>query len=432
MRIVLHKLLALVAKLTVKKYKPEIIAITGSYGKSSTKEAVYAAVKQGKRTGYSHGSYNNEIGLPLTVLGETSPGRSVAGWLSLFGRALKRLLVTDWSYPELLVLEMGADKPGDIGKLVKIAPPQTGILTAIANVHREFYPSLKAIAIEKRKLLKALPKNGYAILNADDDMVMGTKLPSSNKIITYGMHADAMVRASEIKLWFNMKDEEVTGGIRFKVEYRGSVIPVQISGTLGKPVVYAALAAFAVGISRGENPLDTVRALDKYHPLPGRLRLLPGIKNTAIIDDSYNASPDAMCAAIDVLVDESMRDHRRWAVLGDMRELGVLSEIEHEKIGKYVATQGIDRLVTVGARAKKIASTAIESGMSESSVASFDDAVSAGKYIQQETKEGDIVLVKGSQGVGKDMIRLEKVVKEIMRNPEQAEYLLVRQGKEWS
>jgi UDP-N-acetylmuramoyl-tripeptide--D-alanyl-D-alanine ligase len=431
MKFTLHKILALLARLTIKKYKPEVIAVTGSYGKSSTKEAIFATVRLVKRAGHSHGSYNNELGLPLAVLGEISPGRSVKGWLYLFGRALKRLFVNDWTYPELLVLEMGADKPGDIAKLVKIAPPTTGVLTSIANVHREFYPSLKAIATEKRSLLKALPRNGCAIINVDDDMVAGTKLSAGLKIIGYGMNGDADVRGSEAKLWFDLKNGEIAGGIRFKVEYRGSVIPVQIPGTLGKPVIYAALAAFAVGVSRGDNPLDTARALDNYRPLPGRLRLLAGIKNSAIIDDSYNASPDAMRAAIDVLNNDCMKEYRRWAVLGDMRELGLLTEIEHQKIGAYVAESKIERLVTVGARAKIIAAEAVKQGMSKANISSFDEAMTAGKYIQSEMEEGDVVLVKGSQGVGKDMIRLEKVVIEIMHNPELAEYLLVRQGKEW-
>lgn len=431
MKLILNKILALLAKLIIKKYQPEIIAVTGSYGKSSAKEAIFTVVRPNKRASKNYGSYNNELGLPLTILGEKSAGRSVAGWLKIIYRALNKLLVNDFSYPELLVVEFGADKPGDIRRLVNIARPTTSVLTAIANVHREFYPSLKDIATEKRTLIKALPAKGIAILNADDDMVIGTKVLSSVKVISYGMGEGATVKGSDISLWFSMKDEEVSGGIRFKVSYRGSVIPVQISGTLGRPAVYAALAAFAVGVSRGDNPLDIVRALDKYEPLPGRLRLLEGIKHTAIIDDSYNASPDAMRAAVDVLCDKEFEGHKRWAVLGDMRELGVLTEVEHEKIGQYVADKKIDRLVTVGARAKIIASEAVKHGMSEDAVNVFDAAEEAGKFVQNEINSGDVILVKGSQGVGKDMIRLEKVVKEIMKNPELAEYLLVRQGKEW-
>lgn len=431
MKIILIRVLAKLAQLIIVKYQPSIVTVTGSYGKSSTKEAVYAVLKDNAPSGRSQGSYNNELGLPLAILGESSPGRSVVGWLRLYFKAIHLLLINDASYPKVLVLEMGADKPGDIAQLVKIAPPQVSVLTAISNVHRENYKSLDDIATEKRTLINSLGDRGVAILNADDKLVASTVVPRGVKVLTYGVHTLADVRGSEPRLWFTMKNGEVSGGVRFKIEYAGSVIPLQVPGTLGEPVMYAALAAFAVGVARGGNPLDVARALDNYQPLPGRLRLLNGIKDTAIIDDSYNASPDAMRAAIAVLCDEVFAGHRKVAVLGDMRELGAVSDESHAEIGVYVASHNIDLLVTVGARAKGIANSATEAGMPIERVVSFDDAVSAGKYVQQHLESGDVVLVKGSQGKGADMIRLERVVKEIMQQPELAEFLLVRQGKQW-
>lgn len=431
MKAIITKILAKLARAIVRKYQPFVVAVTGSYGKSSTKEAIFAVVRENSSAHRSLGSYNNELGLPLAVLGEESPGRSIFGWIGLLFRAIRRLVVIDVEYPKMLVLEMGADKPGDIAELVKIAPPNVSVLTAIANVHRENYSSLDDIAKEKRTLINALGKNGVAVLNADDELVVKTALPRGVRAITYGVHNTADVRGSEPRLWFTMKNGEVSGGVRFKIEYAGSVIPLQVPGTLGEPVMYAALAAFAVGVASGENPLDVARALDNYQPLPGRLRLLAGIKETAILDDSYNASPDAMRAAIATLCDEVFVGHRKIAVLGDMRELGAVSDEAHSEIGVYVAAQAIDLLVTVGARAKGIAKSAVEAGMTAERVVSFDDAISAGKYVQQHLVSGDVVLVKGSQGKGADMIRLERVVKEIMQQPELADFLLVRQGKQW-
>lgn len=431
MKTIISYFSAIIARAVIKKYQPRIVAITGSYGKTSTRELLYTVISGFTTTTRSYGSYNNELGVPLTILQEKTAGKSIIGWLKIFYRGCM-LLIKRIDYPETLIVEMGADKPGDIQYLTTIAPPNTAVLTAISNAHREYYSSLKAIASEKRSLLRALPANGFAILNADDELVSGSRVPQGVTKLTYGVINQATVQAEDCKLYFNMSNGEVTGGVRFKIKYHGSTIPVHLPNVMGLPIVYSALASFAVAIAHGYKPLDIAARFADYKPVSGRLRLLPGIKNTAIIDDSYNSSPDAVRAALQVLSDDVFNGHRRWAVLGDMRELGVVSEESHKQLGSLVAELGIDRLVTVGKRAVVIADYAMKGGLLPEQIQSFADPVSAGKYVQENIIEGDVLLIKGSEGKGQDMIRLEKVVKEIMREPQLAEYLLVRQSKEWN
>jgi len=371
-------------------------------------------------------NYNNEIGVPLTIIGfEKTPGKSIWGWLKIFARALQLLWTRCQGYPDILVLEMGADKPGDIKYLTEMAPCKVGVLTYIAHAHTEYFKTLKKIAQEKRVIISHLDSDGFAILNYDNDLVMENRDKTKAEVITYGFKDGAALRASDVNLLFD--DGLAQGGINFKVSYEGNVVPAFLPGVVARHLVPSALAGLAVGVVFGVNLVEGVEALKKLKPIPGHMRLLPGIKNTLIIDDTYNSSPDPAISALRTLASMDLRPGaERYAVLGDMLELGSETENTHRAVGVAVGELKIDFLITVGEASKHTANAARAAGLKEHQIASFADSVAAGRYLQEKLEEGDVVLVKGSQGV-----RMEKIVKEVMAEPERAEELLVRQGIEW-
>lgn len=423
----LQYLLRVFSKKILKKYKPDIVGITGSVGKSTSKEAIAVVLASKFSVRKSAKNYNNEIGTPLAVIGiEKSPGRLFAGWAKVFGKALGLLAGKSKDYPEVLVLEMGADKPGDIEYLTDIAPCKVGVLTFISHAHTEFFKTIKKIAQEKRIIISRLKQDDFAVLNFDCEMVMQNVLATKAEIITYGFKEGADLRATDVNI---MRDDAMgwPAGINFKVIYKGSIVPVFLLNSMAKSAVSAALAGLAVGSVFGVNLVEGAQALSKLEGLPGRMKLIPGIKKTLIIDDTYNSSPEALKSALDTLAQTEVKPgSERYAVLGDMLELGLETENAHREIGFKVAELGVDFLIAVGEAARRIATAAQEAGMEEHRIACFANSEAAGRFLQDKLEEGDVVLVKGSQGV-----RMEKVVKEIMAEPLQAEKLLARQGEEW-
>ncbi|MBI2038025.1 MAG: UDP-N-acetylmuramoyl-tripeptide--D-alanyl-D-alanine ligase [Candidatus Magasanikbacteria bacterium] len=423
----LQYLLAKLSKQILKKYKPDIVGITGSVGKTSSKEAVAVVLEVKFSVRRTTKNYNNEIGVPLTIIGvEKTPGKSILGWLSVIIKAKKLLWQRDPSYPEVLVLEMGADKPGDIEYLTELAPCKVGVLTFISHAHTEFFKTIKKIAQEKRIIISHLKQDGFAVLNFDNDLVMQNSNMTKAEVVTYGFKDGADLRATDV----NIIKDEASGwpaGLNFKVLYKGSVVPVFLPGVISKSVISAALSGLAVGTVFGVNLVEGAQALSNLEGMPSRMRLIEGIKHTLIIDDSYNSSPEAARAAVETLGQLELKDGaRRYVALGDMLELGSETENTHRELGFKVAELGLDFLITVGEAAKYIAAAAQEAGLDQDKIASFASSVEAGKFLQEKIKEGDVVLVKGSQGV-----RMEKIVKEIMAEPLQAPVLLCRQSKEW-
>jgi UDP-N-acetylmuramoyl-tripeptide--D-alanyl-D-alanine ligase len=420
-------LLGALAKSVIKKYRPIVIGITGSVGKTSAKEAIMAVLKAQFRVRATTKNYNNEIGVPMTIIGATTyPGRSFLVWTSILAKGFVLLLWKDKQYPEMLILEMGADKPGDIKYLTEMAPCTVGVLTYISHAHTEFFKSLKAIAAEKRIIIKHLPKDGYAIVNFDCAEVMETIGVTSAQVISYGFNQGAVVQATDVKII----SDEATGwptGLNFKVLYAGSIVPVFLPGMMARESISAALAGLCVGVALGVNLVEGAEGLASVQPIPGHLCLIPGVKDTLIIDDTYNSSPAAAKAALKVLQEVKLAGGSyRYAVLGDMLELGPETENAHREVGFVVAEHGIDYLITVGEAAKGIATAAHEAGLGEDKIARFATSVEAGKFLQEKLHRGDVVLVKGSQGM-----RMEKIVKEVMDEPLRAGELLVRQSDDW-
>ncbi|MDD5749371.1 MAG: UDP-N-acetylmuramoyl-tripeptide--D-alanyl-D-alanine ligase [Patescibacteria group bacterium] len=407
--------LKIFARLIIAKYRPKVVGITGSVGKTSSKEAVFSVLKQKfeVRTGVKN--FNNELGTPLTIIGcSDSPGRNIFKWMAIFCRALG-LLLGKKKYPEILILEMGADKPGDIEYLTSIARPEIALITAIGPSHLEFFGNIKNIVKEKSKILAHLGLEGIAILNNDDEHLVGLIKNSQYQVITFGRQAGSQVRVEDIKI--SKKGKYF--GTAFKLSHRGSIIPIFLPGVLGWQHAQAAAAAAAVGLALGMNLVEISKGLLDYKPARGRTNLIGGIKNTLIIDDTYNASPQSAKAALDLLV-QMPALASRIAVFGDMLELGAISEEAHQEVGRYLVKLGIEYLFVVGERSRDIASGAKAAGMSEDKIYHFPYNSEAGIFLQERIKEGDLILVKGSRGA-----KMEEIVCEIMAKPWQADKLLV-------
>ena len=430
----LEKVLVSLAHATIKKYKPMVVAVTGSVGKTSARMAIFDVLKTTRHVRTAAKNFNNEIGVPLAILGIDHQGKNILAWAWALKRAWLQLIISTKKYPEILILEYGVDRPGDMDYLVSIARPDIAVVTAIGDVpaHIEFFADAEAVANEKAKIVQVLPIEGYAILNHDDYAVYDMKEKTKAHLMTYGFEEHADVRIANYELR-STKDEtrgDVPDGISFKIEQNGSMVPVRLHNTFGKPACFAAAAAAAVALVLNKNMVEISEALAGYVSPPGRLRLLKGNKHSFILDDTYNASPEAMRVALETL--EALPGKRKIAVLGDMLEIGKYTEQAHRSIGDKVA-QCADMLITVGARAKFIADEAMTRGaerggkvLTPEQVMRFDDPVEAGKALDPLIQEGDVILIKGSQGMW-----MEKAVYEIMGQPMLARDLLVRQEKYW-
>ena len=424
MRSLLQWVLKQSSILILKKYRPQIIAITGSVGKTSTREAIAATLSAKFRVRASIKSYNDQVGVPMTIIGLPSPGRSLGGWIVVFAQIVELLLTKDPAYPEMLIVEMGADHPGDIAYLVEFCQPHVGVLTAIAPAHMEFFKTIERVAQEKQLIVTSLPKEGTAVINGDDKRAMNIKTKLTTRVLTYGFEEHVDVSASDVATLYR---DGVVVGQRCKVQYQGSSVPVQIPGALGLQYVYPALAGACVGLHYGMNLVEIGEGLAQYSGVPGRMHIIPGIKDTTLIDDTYNSSPLAAYRAIEALASVEPREGgERFAVLGDMLELGSSTEEEHTALGKQVAEHDIDVLITVGEASKHIAQGALNAGMDEHRIIKFADSMTAGTFVQEKINKHDVILVKGSQGS-----RMEKIVKEVMAEPQQAGDLLVRQYGKW-
>lgn len=428
MKIILKQIVVLIitfqAKMVLKKYNPKIVAVTGSVGKTSAKDAIYNAISTQHFVRKSKKSFNSEVGLPLTILNCPNGWSNPFLWLRNIVEGILLILLPN-HYPEWLVLEIGADRPGDISKMASWLNTDVVVITQFSKVpaHVEFFSSPEEVMKEKASLIKSLKDDGTLVLNADDEDVFKlskTILPTQ-KIVSFGKAPQATVRVSHTALTY---DGGNVSGVSFRIDYGGSSLPVSVQDAIGDQHVYPVLAGVAVGVSQGGNVVDIAAHFDDYLSPPGRMRLVRGVKNSTIIDDTYNSSPVALEKALDAL--ESVETSgRKIAVLGDMLELGSYTADAHKDLGRKVASI-VDTLYTVGVRARGFAEGALLADMDEKNILQYDESARAGKELELSLKEGDVVLIKGSQGV-----RMERVVLEVMANPERAHRILVRQEREW-
>ncbi|HYE60194.1 MAG TPA: UDP-N-acetylmuramoyl-tripeptide--D-alanyl-D-alanine ligase [Candidatus Kapabacteria bacterium] len=420
MKSVAKAVLRLLGKKVLKKYRPDIIGIAGSLGKTTAKEITVHILRERFQVAGSKRNYNTEVGTLLTILQADHPGQSVIGWFGVFVKGVRLLLKRDDRYPELLVLEMGADRPGDIQFITDLAPCTIGVVTAIASAHLEYFKTMKKIVHEKQVFVSHLQKSGFAILNRDDEEVYALRQKTDGDVITFGLHPEADVRGSD----FSVRTDTETGwptGIMFKVTHKGSVVPIYVPGTIGEHIIYPTLAAITVAVASGMHLVEISQTMQSVLLPPGRMRLISGIKGTFIIDDSYNASPEPLRAALQTIAQITPQNQgKRYAVLGDMLEQGRYTVDAHRIAGFRIAEAGIDMLITVGDAMKHAAASAKEGGLSDFQIASFSYADEAGKFLQEKLSKGDVVLVKGSRAM-----HMEKVVKEIMQEPLRISELLV-------
>lgn len=411
------------ARLVLARHRPRIVAITGSVGKTTTKDAVYAVVSAAFSTRKSEKSLNSDIGVPLAILGLENAWSNPFKWVM---NIIRGLVVIVRPYEEWLVLEVGADHPGDIGAIARWLKPEIAIITGVPEIpaHLEYFSSPEAVVQEKLSLARFVATGGSIILNGDDDRLMQEEGKfDGKKTFTYGTNEKATLTATHIGIAYR---NEVPTGMQFRIDHKGSSIPVAVSGALGTPRVYAALAGLSVANVIGIDILTAVDGLRGWVPAPGRMRILEGVNGSIIIDDSYNSSPAAALSALDALA--AVEAKRRIAILGDMRELGAHSMEAHQLVGRRAAGV-VDILVTVGEESHALADSARENGLKADHVREYGygASVQVGKDYAAELRAGDVVLVKGSQ----NRIRLERTVRGLLAHPEHAADLLVRQEGEW-
>ncbi len=337
-----------------------LIGVTGSTGKTTTKEAVAHVLSTRFRVLKSEGNFNNHFGLPLMLL-KIEPEHDIAA------------------------IEMGMSHAGEIAALAKIAQPEIGVVTNVAPVHLEFFDSVAGIARAKYELIEALPAVGTAVLNADDEYVSQFGREFRGKVVLYGMRATADVRAENIQPLGSEGSafDLVVGSCREKA----------VLHLVGTHNIYNALAATAVGLERGISPSETVAALASLEPADKRGQVVK-LGNIVVINDCYNCNPKALDAMVDALA--AMPAKRRIVVVGEMLELGPAGDDLHRQAGEHIATNKIDLLLGVRGQAKQMVEAAARAGMQAEFVATPEEA---GQWLAREARDGDVVLLKASRGV---------------------------------
>lgn len=409
---IISLLLTFKAKQYLKNHRTQVIAITGSIGKTSTKEAIHHILKDHFNTYSSTKGFNTPLGVSLAILQEEESGfTSVKAWFGI----LKRTFFSKKKPFEKMVLEMGADQKGDIKKLVKIAQPRIGVITNVNPVHLDSgqFKNLEDIQKEKNELIRNMTEEAIAVLNYDDPLVKSMETPANK--MSYGMGSDYDIYGSEVHL--------TSKHIRFKVTYKGETEIFKVP-VLGKFQVYILLPAIAVGLKLGLDLKTCAESLKTFHLPPSRMNPLPGVNDSLIIDSSYNASPSSMTKALQLLAE--LNADRKIGALGTMNELGESSKEAHLTLGAQAA-KTTDMLVAMGPEASTIKQGALEAGMPENKIYTFFDSEEAGHFLKNTLKPNDLILVKGSQ----NRVRGERLVKIIMKYPEKAKEQLCRQDNAW-
>jgi UDP-N-acetylmuramoyl-tripeptide--D-alanyl-D-alanine ligase len=343
-----------------------LVGVTGSAGKTTTKEAVAHLLATRFRVLKSEGNFNNHFGLPLMLL-KLEPEHDVA------------------------VIEMGMSHAGEIRALAKIAQPEIGVVTNVAPVHLQFFESIAGIARAKYELIESLPANGTAVLNADDECVSQFGRDFRGKVILYGTLPASTVRAENIQ-------PKGADGSEFDVVIGNSRARVQLP-LVGSHNVLNALAAVAVGIERGLKLSEAAEALATLAP-PDKRGQVVQLGNITVINDCYNSNPKALDAMVDALV--AMPARRRIVVAGEMLELGAASEQLHRRAGRHMAEKKVDALLGVRGLAQAMVESAAGAGVRAEFV---NTPEAAGEWLARETRDGDVVLLKASRGV-----KLEKAL----------------------
>lgn len=340
-----------------RKWGGWVVAVTGSAGKTSTKDIIAACLATRFRTGKTIGNFNNHIGLPLTLLRISEDS-------------------------EAAVVELGMNHAGEIKYLAGIAAPQIGVVTNVGYAHVEFFDSIEGVAAAKRELIEALPESGVAVLNADDERVLGFRNAHPGRSITYGISVGADVRAENLDLR--------SDGASFAVQ--GVLFNTVLTGRHSVSNILAGLAV----------AMDFEIPLEELTPVvaglaPARMRgEREEVRGITILNDSYNSNPDAARSMLDVLKREPAK--RRIAVLGEMLELGHMAETLHREVGAYAVQSGVDVLVGVRGASRLMVEEAKRAGLPDRAAFFFEDPEEAGDFLREFARPGDAILFKGSRG----------------------------------
>lgn len=359
-----------------RKFNIPVIAITGSSGKTTTKEMVAAIVSRGKNTLKTEGNLNNQIGLPLTLFGLTS-------------------------LHQIAVVEMGTNCPGEILKLANIAKPDIGLITNIGPAHLEGLGSLKAIAEEKGSLWKAMAGQGTAVINNDDPLIVSLGEKWSLKRITFGMENQSDVMARHIKA-------EGSEGVHFDLFLEDVIVPVFLRAVGNyniKNALGAASACYALGLS----PEEIAAGLANFRPIEGRTQIIQLANGIHLLTDTYNANPYSVAEVLKTL-QELRGSKKAIAVLGDMLELGKTAEKWHYEIGAIVAKNSIDLLFLKGTMTRHLAQGAIENGFSKEKIIFFENPGEVVSRLLPVLNHGDWILIKGSR-----KMKMEAIEEEIIK-----------------
>lgn len=420
------------ARLVLKKYSPKIIAISGSVGKSSTRTSLYQVLSKKFFVRKNERSFTSELGIPLAIIGCSQGSGSILHWIQNIFVGMKLLSYTN-QYPDILILELDCDKPGDLTGLSWLKPDML-ILTAIGEIpaHIESFETIEKYIYEHNSLIDSVGKDGCIIYNADDEMTSHMVFASDVRTVSCGLSGDVSIQGNAFEILYETIDTRtIPTGMSF------DIIPaeekISIIGSVGIHNEYACLLAYAAGLELGLTSREILTRLSGYKTLPGRMNIILGIKESVIIDDTYNASHIAMQAALNVLDEITTKQKKRSgskpkkiAVIGDMFELGKYSTDEHRKLAHNVF-ESATHAITVGIRSKVTAEELLSLGFEENNLLQADTSREAGTLLQALICEGDVILVKGSQAM-----RMERVVEEVMLHPEDKSKLLVRQESEWT
>ncbi len=410
MRNILLIALQKLAKFTIKLRKPEIIAVLGSVGKTNTKEAIYSVLKTKFKVHKSPKSFNNELGVPLTILGISDAyGKNVFLWVFHILKSL--FFIFSPRYPKIIVLEFGVSHRNDADYLLRIVKPKMVVFTAFSDmpVHSENFKDADELFAEKSKAVFSLDKDDFFVFNFDYPKLRALAKKTKAKSFSYGFSDDADLKIEDVKLLFDESSGiKIPKKTSFKISFKGNVVPVRIN-EIGIGNIYASACAVLVGDLFGVNLVEASSALLDFHSEKGRIKAFLGKKDTIVIDDSYNSSPIALFSAIRFI--DQIPAKRKVAVLGSMLELGRYSYDAHKKMGDLASDQ-FDLLIFVGKETKTALKEAEKKNKNLFYFDEYDDKIV--DVILDFVKKGDLIFVKGSRGIA-----LDRVVKKLLKKEDE-------------
>lgn len=407
------------ARVLLRTYNPFVIVIAGTDGKRSTATAISHTIRADT---LFLGNQDEDILGAIAVLFRVAHAPKKLLDYPLFFFKILLFLIWPQRYPEFVVMELEAMEPGDMRYAGEIFMPDILVFPAIAiSPENASFQNNRSIQKEYSDILHYLQADGYIVANTDDNNSFAmTRIARHKRCVSYGFHGESQLLLSDYRIVYaeSYGGPSMPSGIDYTISYNDETFGCHRSQTVGHLHAYTGAAAFVVSDILQVPPTIAIDKIAQATIAPGRMKLITGIKDTMIIDDSYHASPASIESGLQMLGEINVPG-RKIAILGDMIGLGIFSEEEHKKIGAVIA-ETCDACLCVGVRSQYYIDGALAAGFPEENIFHFDDSQSAGKFIEQLSNPGDIMFVKGSRHM-----RMELAVLEIMQNPELAKYKLV-------